>query len=329
MSRVLGRLLFSRSRVRPARLRRAVRDRVVVVTGASHGVGRQTARMLAEAGATVLVLARSAHLLVELVEQIRARGGRADAYPVDLADFTAVREVAERILAEHGPVDVLVNNAGKSIRRSVELSGRRFHDFRRLTDVNYLGPLRLTLELLPAMRAAGHGRIVSVSTFATRMPAFPRWGGYQASKAAFDVWLRALAPEVAGDGVRVVPVYLGLVDTRMSAPLLATRRVPALDVLDAAHTVCAAVCTRRHSLGPWWCLPAELGAGLVSRPLRAVLAWWYRRGRDTPAARASVGRPLPEPTRESLPESIPESPPALVEHRSVFRRVRLDGSEQP
>lgn len=324
MSRLVGRLLFSRSRVRPARLRRAVRDRVVVVTGASHGVGRQTARQLADAGATVLVLARSAHLLDELVEQIRAHGGQADAYPVDLADFTAVREVAERILAEHGPVDVLVNNAGKSIRRSVELSGRRFHDFRRLTDVNYLGPLRLTLELLPAMRAAGRGRIVSVSTFAARMPPFPRWGGYQASKAAFDVWLRALAPEVAGDGVRVVPVYLGLVDTRMSAPLLAAGRVPALDVRDAAQTVCAAVCTRRHSLGPWWCLPAELGAGLVSRPLRAVLAWWYRRGRDTPAAvrAARAAADLPRP----------ESLPFQAGHRSSPARVpvaRPDRFDQP
>lgn len=323
MSRVIGRLLFSRSRVRPARLRRAVRDRVVVVTGASHGVGRQTARMLADAGATVLVLARSAHLLDDLVEQVRAHGGRADAYPVDLADFTAVREVAERILAEHGPVDVLVNNAGKSIRRSVELSGRRFHDFRRLTDVNYLGPLRLTLELLPAMRAAGGGRIVSVSTFAVRMPPFPRWGGYQASKTAFDVWLRALAPEVAGDGIRVVPVYLGLVDTGMGAPLLAARRMPALDVRDAAHIVCAAVCTRRHSLGPLWCLPVELGAGLVSRPLRAVLAWWYRRGRDTPAAVHAA--------RAAADWPRPESLPVQAEHRSAPGGVpvaRPDRSEQ-
>ncbi|WP_367128761.1 SDR family NAD(P)-dependent oxidoreductase [Saccharothrix sp. HUAS TT1] len=285
MSGWAARLLYSRPRVRPARLHHEVRDRVVVVTGASHGVGRHTARMLAAAGATVLVLARSAELLDELVEQVRADGGRAHAYPVDLADFDAVREVAERILAAHGPVDVLVNNAGKSIRRSVELAGRRFHDFRRLTDVNYLGPLRLTLELLPAMRAAGRGRVVSVSTFAARMPPFPRWGGYQASKTAFDVWLRSLAPEVVGDGVRVVTVYLGLVDTRMSAPLLAARRIPALHVQDAARTVCAAVCTRRHSLGPWWCLPVGTGAWLVARPLRAVLGWWHRRGRDTPAAR--------------------------------------------
>lgn len=316
MSGVLGRLLFSCSRVRPARLSRAVRDRVVVVTGASHGVGRQTARVLADAGATVLVLARSAHLLDELVAQIRAGGGRARAYPVGLADFTAVREVARRLEAEHGPVDVLVNNAGKSIRRSVELSGRRFHDYRRLTDVNYLGPLRLTLELLPAMRAAGRGRIVSVSTFAARMPPFPRWGGYQAAKTAFDVWPRALAPEVAGGGIRVVPVYLGLVDARMSAPLPADRRIPALDVRDAADTVCAAVCTRRHSLGPWWCLPAELGARLVARPLRAVLAWWYRRGRDTPAAvRAVVG-------------DGPASLPAQVEHRTSPGRVPVTRPEQ-
>lgn len=279
----LARLLYSRPRVRPARLTKAVRNRIVLITGASHGIGRRTAAILADAGAIVLLLARSAHLLDELVTEITARGGQAHAYPVDLSDFDAVQKVAERVLAGHRRIDVIVHNAGQSIRRSIDLSCQRFDDFQRLTDVNYLGPVRLTLGLLPAMRAAGAGRIVSVSTFAVRMPPFPRWGAYQASKASFDVWLRSLAPEISGDGIRIVPVYLGLVDTRMSVPLLAARRVPALPVDDAAHAVCVALCTRRSSLGPWWCLPVQLGASVVARPLQTIFARLYRRSQITTA----------------------------------------------
>ena len=124
---------------------------------------------------------------------------------------TPWRGCAAEVLDEHGRVDVVVSNAGKSIRRSIELSYERFHDFQRTININYLGPVRLVLALLPSMRERGEGHIVNVSTMGVRIPPTPRWAAYLSSKAAFDVWLRCLAPEMRRDGV---DLHLGLPGTR-------------------------------------------------------------------------------------------------------------------
>ncbi len=122
------------------------------------------------------------------------------------------------MLAEHGQVDVLVSNAGKSIRRSIADSYQRFHDIERTNSVNYLGPAKLVLELLPSMRERGSGHIVNVSTAGVRTPPMARWSAYLASKSAFDMWLRCVSQEVRDDGVTTSTIYMGLVHTRMSSP---------------------------------------------------------------------------------------------------------------
>ena len=136
----------------PKRLQKAVSGKTVLVTGASYGLGEATAQKLATAGATVLLAARSADKLDELAASITANGGHAAAYPADLADETAVTELTEQLVKEHGPPDIVVSNAGKSIRRSLHHQYDRPQDFERTVDINYLGPIRLLLGLLPAMR---------------------------------------------------------------------------------------------------------------------------------------------------------------------------------
>lgn len=178
----------------PDRLRAAVGGRTVLVTGASYGIGEATARRLAAAGATVLVVARSEERLGELTAAINAGGGRAVAYPTDLTDESAVSALTKQITEEHGPLDVVVSNAGKSLRRSLHHQYDRPHDFQRTIDVNYLGPVRLLLGLLPAMRDNGRGHVVNVSSVGVRVVPGPQWGAYQASKGAFDRWLRSVAP---------------------------------------------------------------------------------------------------------------------------------------
>jgi len=219
-------------------LRAAVDGKVVLVTGASYGIGEATARKLAAAGATVLLVARSGDRLDELQQQITKAGGSAYVYPTDLSDPESVDALAAKVLERHGSIDVLVNNAGKSIRRSIELSYDRFHDFERTIGVNYLGPVKLVLALLPSMRARGQGHIVNVSTSGVRMPPAPRWSAYVASKGAFDVFIRTVAVEVARDGVTVSSVYMPLVHTRMSAPTGTLRYVPGLSADEAADLVC-------------------------------------------------------------------------------------------
>jgi len=286
------------------RLRAAVAGTTILVTGASHGIGRATAVRLARAGATVLLVARSEDLLEALADELRADGGDAHALPADLSDAAgAVPALARRILDEHGPPDVIVNNAGKSIRRSVERSYERFHDYTRTADLKYLGPVRLLLELLPAMRARGSGHVVNVSTVGVLLPPAPRWSAYQASKAAFDVWLRSLAAEAHGDGITATSLYMALVHTRMSAPTDDFKLVPGLSPDEAAGLVCHAIVDRPPAIAPWWATTAAL-IDTASRGASDRLVRLY-------AARFTSRRP-PRP-----PASSADAPAAAGSDRSA------------
>jgi NAD(P)-dependent dehydrogenase (short-subunit alcohol dehydrogenase family) len=299
-SRVAGWLVNPRGSVSQRALERAVGGKSVLVTGASHGIGEATARKLGQAGATTLLVARSEERLDDLQAWIAERGGTAYAYATDLADPEQVEALCEEVLERHGHVDVLVNNAGKSIRRSLELSYERFHDFERTIDINYLGPVRLLLGLVPAMRARGEGHIVNVSTIGARIPPGPRWGAYQASKSAFDVFLRSAALEARSDGVIVTSIYMALVRTRMSAPTPIFRYIPALTPEQAADVVCKAIVDRPREITPWWASLAELGFALTRTPWELGARLVYRLTEDTPSA---GGR-----ERGAPPGQVPRAP---------------------
>ncbi|MGV9541336.1 SDR family NAD(P)-dependent oxidoreductase [Nocardia beijingensis] len=274
--RVATRLLYPTSRPREQALRAAVGGKIVLVTGASHGIGKASARKLAAAGATVALVARSGDELERLAAEITTAGGVAHTYPTDLTDMDAVERLGRRLLGEHGHLDVVINNAGKSIRRPIDESYDRFHDFTRTIDVNYLGPVRLLLTLLPAMRARGQGHLVNVSTWGVRMPPAPRWAAYGASKSAFDVWLRSVAAEVSGDGVTATSIYLPLVHTRMSAPTDFSR-VPGLTVAEAADLVCHAVTAKPREIAPWWSAPVQAWTDLTRGRAQRLMERAFRR----------------------------------------------------
>lgn len=233
-----------------SRLRPAVRGKTVLITGASSGIGEATARRLARNGATVLLVARRAELLDALCDEIRAAGGRAEAYPCDMADFDAVQRMADRVLAEHGGIDILINSAGKSIRRWVSNSYDRFADYENTTAINYLGPVRLILALMPTMRANGSGHIIQISTTVVDLPP-TEWTAYVASKAAFESWLRGAAPEFAVDNVRTTSIHMALVYTPILGPFRMYRYAPGMSPVEAADQVCRAVVTRPRTMKPW------------------------------------------------------------------------------
>ncbi len=268
----------------PDRLRAVVSGKTVLVTGASHGLGEATARKLGAAGATVLLIARSADRLETLAASINACGGRAAAYPADLSDATAVTALVKRLTEDHGPMDVVVSNAGKSIRRSLHLQYDRPQDFERTIGVNYLGPVRLLLGLLPAMRRRGSGHIVSISTVGLRTAPGPRWGAYLASKSAFDVWLRSVAPELRADGVHVTSVYMTLMHTPMSDPTPTLRRMPGLSAEQAADIVAKAIIERPRTVQPLWVWPIEISTMLLPRALEVGMGLMYRFTTDSPSA---------------------------------------------
>lgn len=258
-----------------ARLRASVAGKLIVVTGASRGIGAATAGRLALAGARVVLLARTRGDLEVLAARIRRRGGEAVVVVVDLRDTEAARAAADEVLA-YGIPDVVVSNAGHSIHRDLVDYADRFHDVTRTAGVNYLGPVALLLGLLPPMMERGSGQLVSVSSTSVSIPA-PGWSVYGASKSAFEAWLRAVAPELAARGVATTSLRLPLVHTAMSASTY--RSSPGLTVRGAAQLVCRAIVDRPRLISPWWVRVggalADAAPGLTDR-----LATAYQRRRS-------------------------------------------------
>jgi NAD(P)-dependent dehydrogenase (short-subunit alcohol dehydrogenase family) len=282
--------MYGSGKATDAELARVVRGRVVVISGASYGIGEATARRVARCGGIVVMLARSAERLAEVTAEIRADGGDAHAYPLDLTDPAAVEKVAATILREHGQVDVLVNNAGKSIRRSIELSQRRLKDFERTIRINYLGPVSLTLALLPSMREHGGGHVVNVATWSLRLPPAPFWAAYSASKGAFDLWFRTFGQEVRSAGITTTSIYMGLVRTRMTAPSDFLDDFPSLSPAQAAGLLSDAIVYRRPRIEAPWLAPVAMlynpARTLVER--RAAAKFVFQE--DTPSSKAAVER---------------------------------------
>jgi acyl-CoA synthetase (AMP-forming)/AMP-acid ligase II/NAD(P)-dependent dehydrogenase (short-subunit alcohol dehydrogenase family) len=296
-TRFASRLLNPRGAPSVARLRKVVEGKTALITGASFGIGEACARLLASAGAKVLLAARSQNELDAIANSIRVAGGSAEVHPVDLTDTDAVAMLAEKLLAAHGSIDIVVSNAGKSIRRSIALSYDRFHDIERTLGVNYRGPVRLLLALLPEMRRKKSGVVVNVSTFGVRVTPGPRWGAYQASKAAFDTWFHSMGIEVRSDGVATSTIYLPLVYTRMSAPTPSLRGMPGMYPDQAAGLIAKAIVRGNRSISPWWLWPAEIASVIFRRPIEWALGFFFRRSTDSPRA---MGK-FEEPVRKKSP----------------------------
>jgi short-subunit dehydrogenase len=218
----------------------AVAGKTVLITGASSGIGRATALKLGEAGGIILLVARTKEKLDELADEIEGIGGVAYSHPCNLTDMDDIDRMADEVLDNHGAVDILVNNAGKSIRRSVNRAYDRFHDYQRTMQLNYFGPVKLILKLLPSMRERGAGHIINISTIGLQVNT-PRFSAYVASKAALDAFSRSIAPEVIGDGVHVTTIYMPLVRTPMIAPTKIYDRFPTLTPEEAADMITEAI----------------------------------------------------------------------------------------
>jgi NAD(P)-dependent dehydrogenase (short-subunit alcohol dehydrogenase family) len=187
------------------------------------------------------------------------------------------------VLERHGAVDVVVNNAGKSIRRSLELSYDRYRDFERTMAVNYHGPVALMLALLPAMREQRDGHVVNISTLGVQNPS-PRYSAYLASKAAFDMWVRCVGPELRGDGVDFTSMYFGLVHTKMSAATTMYRYMPGLTPAKAADDVAWALVRRPITTGPAWGKWLGIASDVARGPFEKLLGAYYRVSADSASA---------------------------------------------
>jgi NAD(P)-dependent dehydrogenase (short-subunit alcohol dehydrogenase family) len=278
-----------------ASLREVVKDKTVLVTGGSSGIGRATALRLVEAGARLLIVARDEEKLARVRAEIQARGGQVTTYSCDIGDPPACDRCIERLLAEHEQVDILINNAGRSIRRGIDQTYERLHDYERLMRVNYFAAVRMTLGLLPAMIRHGAGHVINISSIGVLTNA-PRFAAYNASKAALEAFSRCAAAEFAARGIRFTVVNMPLVRTPMVAPTKMYEHFDLMQPEQAADRVCAAIIDHPERLATPLGTFAQLVEMFAPTIGRAVMSEGYRLFPDSeeagraPAAGGQVSR---------------------------------------
>jgi NAD(P)-dependent dehydrogenase (short-subunit alcohol dehydrogenase family) len=262
----------------------AINGRTVVITGASSGIGKAAAHKIAAAGGIPLLVARSMDKLEETKKEIEDAGGTAYAYSADLSDMDAIDRVVEEMLSEHPAIDMLVNNAGRSIRRSVKLSLDRFHDYERTMQLNYFGAIKMVMALLPHMQERGFGHVVNVSSIGAQTNP-PRFSAYVASKAALDAWTRVVASELIGDGITLTTIHMPLVRTPMIAPTKIYDSFPTITPDEAGDLICEAIRAKPKTINTRLGTFGEVAYALAPKAVDQILHMAYKVFPDSAAAK--------------------------------------------
>lgn len=261
---------------------------VIVITGSSSGIGAAAAHRLAARGATVCLLARRADELAAVTEAIRDSGGDAHAYPVDLTDDDAARATVARILADHGRIDVLVNNAARSIRRPITESLDRLHDHERVMAINYFAAVRLISLVLPSMLEQGRGHVTISSTLSTQVP-IPLFSAYLASKSALESYLRSLSAELGHRGITTTVVHFPMVRTEMSGGTEIYRAMKMMGPDEASRWIERAVVSRPSRVTSAFGVAGETSMALLPGVVTRATAPFFRRMDRNLARRAAAG----------------------------------------
>jgi NAD(P)-dependent dehydrogenase (short-subunit alcohol dehydrogenase family) len=268
-------------------LRAAVNGKTVVITGGSSGIGRSAALKIAAAGGIPLLIARGEEKLAEVKAEIEAAGGTAFTYSADLSSMEAIDEVAQRMLADHAAIDMVVNNAGRSIRRGIELSYERFHDFERTMQLNYFGAIRLVMALLPHMKERRSGHVVNISSIGVQTNP-PRFSAYVASKAALDAWTRVVSSELIGDNITFTTIHMPLVRTPMIAPTKMYDSIPTLTPDEAGEMVTDALRRKPKHIGTRLGTFGEVSYALAPKAVDQILHMAYKVFPDSAAAKGET-----------------------------------------
>ena len=294
-------------------LSRRVRNKHVLVTGATSGIGQDCALKLAAAGATVILAARTPSKLDDTVERIRSEGGKAHAYACDISDMADCDRLVRTVLAEHRHVDILINNAGRSIRRSVKASFDRFHDFERTMQLNYFGALKLIFGFAPVMLERKNGHIINISSIGV-LASPPRFSAYVASKAALDAFAWCAAPEFADSNVRFTTINMPLVRTPMIAPTKLYDAFPTLSPDEAAELVMNAVIDKPKRVATGLGLAGAVAQAVAPGVSEFILNQAFRLFPDSPAARG-----LSDDEAEAEMAKVPKTPVDMA--RKLFAQV--------
>lgn len=273
--RLIEHFLFPPKPVDEARLAKEIKNKTVLITGASYGIGESLAYVLAKSGANLILIARTAEKLEAIKHEIEMNGGeKVRTFPVDLTKTVQIENLLNELRGLPNGIDIFVNNAGKSIRRPLMESLDRFHDFTRTMNLNYFAPVQLALGLIPIL-SKNRGQIINVSAVNVTLLPAPFWAAYQASKTAFDQWFRCAAPELEAGGIHASSIYLPLVRTRMIEPTAEYKNAPAMSPEHVARIICRSIYTKK-SFAPWWLFFAQFASVVFRRPAEFFMKRWLK-----------------------------------------------------
>lgn len=264
-------------------LRGQVQGRVVLVTGGSSGIGKATLQKIAEAGAIAITVARDAQKLEDTRREFEAAGLTIHTYTADIASKEDCEALVKTLNETHGGVDILINNAGRSIRRGIENSFDRFHDFERTMELNYFGALRLTMGLLPGMITKQRGHVINISSIGVLTNA-PRFSAYVASKAAMEAWTRCAASEFADRRIDFTTINMPLVKTPMISPTKLYEQVPTLTPEEAANLVVDAIIHKQVRIATRLGIFGALIHSLMPKVAQIIMNTSFRMFPDSVAA---------------------------------------------
>lgn len=261
---VLEHILFPPTFLNKGELRRKLAGKTILITGASSGIGESLACALAVYPVHLLLVARSEDKLCLLKEKIEKENARVSIFCADLRSRDDIAKLVAFVELLPDKPDFFISNAGKSIRRSIHDSLERFHDFTRTMAVNYFAPIELLLSLIP-MLTEKKGKVINVSSVSALLLPVPRWAAYLASKSAFDVWFRSIAPELYAVGITTSSVYFSLVKTPMILPTKEYQNMPAMSPEHAAAIILRAMASNRRIYRPWWLIFGQIASVLFRR----------------------------------------------------------------
>lgn len=261
---LLESVIFAARGYNTSRLKNQVDGKTILITGASRGIGKALCQILSECNCTILGIARTQEDLDVLAQDLREKKATLYTYAIDLRNAESRLSMYEWIANLQSTPDIIVHNAGKSIRRSLLDAKDRFHDYERTMDLNYFAPVDITLRYLNEL-ITNKGQVISISTVSVRMLPAAKWTAYQASKGAFDQWMRSAAPELIANGVACTSIYPPLVKTDMIAPTKAYDKMPAMKPEHLARVIARKMYTRSAMYRPWWCVFGEIASVLFAK----------------------------------------------------------------
>ncbi|CAI3941313.1 Short-chain dehydrogenase (YqjQ) [Commensalibacter communis] len=274
LKRIIKNILFPKVKINQALLAEKLHKKTIVITGGSFGIGEQLCRQLSEINCQLVIVARTKEKLQQIQQELQNKPATIYIFSADLSDEVQLNQFIQYL--QQYSVDIVINNAGKSICRPIMQSLDRFHDFQRTMQLNYFAPVKLCLALIPQLEK-NKGHIINISAINVLLAPTAYWAAYQASKTAFDQWLRCAEAELLIEGIKISTAYLPLVKTRMIEPTAAYQHAPTMSRQQAADHICQLIIEQRAYYKPWWTLLGQVFSVFFARNWVKLMQFYLKK----------------------------------------------------